>query len=313
MKEPTNTVSVESVKTNTEEMVAVASMPTERAPEQQTAYRESNALRLYMEEIGRTKLLTTQEEVELAQRVQQGDEQAREDMIKANLRLVVSIARTYEHLGLPLLDLINEGNIGLIKAVERFDPHRGVKFSTYAVWWIKQAMRRALANYARTIRLPVYAGQQLWHIRQAAVRLHEEFNREPTDDELAEDLGIAVDRVATLRNAGAQPVALESPIGNEDGGAFSDIIADEKAETPYEQLQDKTHRELIGEMVSRLPERQAFVVRSRFGLNGERQMSLEEIGKSFGVSRERVRQIETVALNRLRKLIYKRGIIKLAE
>src|SRR4051794_5602385 len=184
---------------------------------------------LYLREIGQTKLLTPQQEIELAKKIQKGDERAREDMIKANLRLVVKIARDYEEYGLPLLDLINEGNIGLMKAVERFDPTKGAKLSTYASWWIKQAIRRALSNQSKTIRLPVHVGDKLVHMRRAAVRLHEELGREPTDEELAKALETTATRINELRNAGARPSSLDAPIGgDDDSNPFGDIIGDEK-------------------------------------------------------------------------------------
>lgn len=285
---------------------------SERSGDNHGSPGEKTAFRLYMNEVAQTKLLTPEEEVNLARRVQQGDDAAREQMIKANLRLVVSLARSYENFGLPLLDLINEGNIGLMKAVERFDPSRGVKFSTYAVWWIKQAMRRGLSNFARTIRLPVNARDQLSKIQRAAVQLQEQFSRDPTDEELAEELDMTADRVTCLRSVSAQPVALESAVGNEDTGTFSDIIADERAESPFELFRDKAHRELLTEMVARLSRRQASVLRSRFGLDGEGPKTFDEIGNAFGVTRERVRQIQTIALKKLRELIYKRGVMEFA-
>lgn len=269
---------------------------------------------LYLREIGQTKLLTPQQEVELARRIQQGDEAAREEMIKANLRLVVKIARDYEEYGLPLLDLINEGNIGLMKAVERFDPTKGAKLSTYASWWIKQAIRRALANQSKTIRLPVHVGDKINHMRRAAVKFQEEFGREPTDEELAEELDTTAYRVAELRSAAIRPASLDAPIGgpDEDSNAFADIVQDENAETPYEELEEKTNTDLVREVLSTLPEREQTILRYRFGLDGENEKTLEEVGQRFGVTRERIRQIQNIALNKLRKAIQKREAMKMA-
>src|SRR2546429_6973182 len=208
-------------------------------------YDGDTAFHLYLREIGRTPLLTPQEEIELARRIKKGDRKAREQMIKANLRLVVKIARDYEGYGLPLLDLINEGNIGLMKGVERFDPKKGAKLSTYAAWWIKQAIKRALANQSKTIRLPVHVVDKLFHMRRAAVKLQEELGREATDEELAEELGTTAFRVARLRSAAIRPASLDAPIGDDDTNRFGDLVEDEKADTPYEQLEDKTNTDLV--------------------------------------------------------------------
>jgi RNA polymerase primary sigma factor len=273
----------------------------------------SNAYSLYLREIGQTKLLTPQEEIVLAARIKRGDERAREEMIKANLRLVVKIAREYEDYGVPLLDLINEGNIGLMKAVERFDPAKGAKLSTYAAWWIKQAIRRALSNQSKTIRLPVHVGDKLLHMRRAAMKLQEELGREPTDEELGQELQMTALRVAELRSAGTRPSSLDAPIGgDEDSDQFADIVKDERADTPYQQLEGKTNTEMIRELVERLPEREATILRHRFGLDGDDERTLEEVGQSFGVTRERIRQLQNIALNKLRKMIQKREAVKMA-
>lgn len=273
----------------------------------------SNAYSLYLREIGQTKLLTPQEEIGLAAKIKRGDERAREEMIKANLRLVVKIAREYEDYGVPLLDLINEGNIGLMKAVERFDPAKGAKLSTYAAWWIKQAIRRALSNQSKTIRLPVHVGDKLLHMRRAAMKLQEELGREPTDEELGQELQMTALRVAELRSAGTRPSSLDAPIGgDEDSDQFADIVKDERADTPYQQLEGKTNTEMIRELVERLPEREATILRHRFGLDGDDERTLEEVGQSFGVTRERIRQLQNIALNKLRKMIQKREAVKMA-
>jgi RNA polymerase primary sigma factor len=276
------------------------------------AYDGDSAYTLYLREIGQTKLLTPQEEIALAKRIQKGDEAAREEMIKANLRLVVKIARDYEDFGLPLLDLINEGNIGLMKAVERFDPRKGAKLSTYGAWWIKQAIRRALANQSKTIRLPVHVGDKLLHMRRASMRLQEVLGREPTDEELAGELGITALRVAQLRTASARPASLDAPIGDDETNRFSEIVQDDKADTPYEQLEDKTNTDMIREMVGLLPDREATILRYRFGLEGDNEKTLEEVGEKFGVTRERIRQIQNIALNKLRKMIEKREAVQMA-
>ncbi|HTD86073.1 MAG TPA: sigma-70 family RNA polymerase sigma factor [Candidatus Binatia bacterium] len=305
---------------NTEELQVVAEetenteapVETPLKPEQLPRER-TNAYSLYLREIGQTKLLTPEQEIKLAARIKRGDSRAREEMIKANLRLVVKIAREYEDYGVPLLDLINEGNIGLMKAVERFDPAKGAKLSTYAAWWIKQAIRRALSNQSKTIRLPVHVGDKLVHMRRAAVRLHEELGREPTDEELAKALETTATRINELRNAGARPSSLDAPIGgDDDSNPFGDIIGDEKADTPYEQLEDKTNTALVRELVEKLPEREATILRYRFGLDGDDERTLEEVGAKFGVTRERIRQLQNIALTKLKKMIQKREAVKMA-
>jgi RNA polymerase primary sigma factor len=272
----------------------------------------STAYMLYLREIGRTSLITPQEEVVLAKRIQAGDEAAREQMIKANLRLVVKIAREYEDYGVPLLDLINEGNIGLMKAVERFDPTKGAKLSTYAAWWIKQAIRRALSNQSKTIRLPVHVGDKLLHIRRAVTKLEKEFGREPTNEELAAEVEIAPERLSALRTAAIPPSSLDAPVGEGDGKRFDELIGDDKADTPYAQLEEKTTTDMLIEMLSSLPEREQIILRHRFGLEGDREKTLEEVGEQFGVTRERIRQIQNLALEKLRKMIEKREAVQMA-
>jgi RNA polymerase primary sigma factor len=276
------------------------------------ATETSNAYTLYLREIGQTKLLTPEEEVKLAKRIHRGDERAREQMIRANLRLVVKIARDYEEYGLPLLDLINEGNMGLMKAVERFDPNKGAKLSTYAAWWIKQAIRRALANQSKTIRLPVHVGDKILHMRRAAMKLQEVLGRDPTDEELAEELGTTPFRISELRSAAIRPASLDAPIGDDDSDHYGDIVQDEKAETPYEELEGKTNTAMVRELVRNLPDREATILRYRFGLDGDKERTLEEVGQKFGVTRERIRQIQNIALKKLRKVIEKREAIRVA-
>ncbi|MSU63101.1 MAG: RNA polymerase sigma factor RpoD/SigA [Pedosphaera sp.] len=275
------------------------------APRERTAYDGDTAIKLYLREIGQVALLTREEEVVLAARIHKGDKKAREHMIKANLRLVVKIAHDYDGLGLPLLDLINEGNIGLMKAVERFDPAKGGKLSTYGSWWIKQSIKRALANQSKTIRLPVHLVDKISKMRRTALRLQEEFGREPTDEELSDELGISASRVAQLRTAAIRPASLDAPIGDDDSNNFSEIVQDENAETPYEKLEEKTVTKMLQEMVKTLDSREATILRYRFGLDGGAEKTLEEVGEKFGVTRERVRQIQNIALNKLRKQIEK--------
>jgi RNA polymerase primary sigma factor len=269
------------------------------------SYDGDTAIKLYLREIGQVKLLTPQEEIELAARIKKGDKKAREQMIKANLRLVVKIARDYEGLGLPLLDLISEGNIGLMKAVERFDPAKGGKLSTYGAWWIKQSIKRALANQSKTIRLPVHLVDRISRMRRIAMKLHEVLGREPTDEELGEELGMSASRVSQLRTAAIRPASLDAPIGDDESNSFAEVVQDESAETPYQQLEEKTVTAMLQEMVTQLDPREATILRYRFGLDGGTEKTLEEVGQKFGVTRERVRQIQNIALNKLRKMIEK--------
>jgi RNA polymerase primary sigma factor len=295
------------------EPVAIAREPepVSRDARERQAYDGDSAIRLYLREIGQVKLLTPQEEIELAARIKKGDKKAREQMIKANLRLVVKIAHDYEGLGLPLLDLISEGNIGLMKAVERFDPAKGGKLSTYGAWWIKQSIKRALANQSKTIRLPVHLVDKISKMRRVAMKLHEEFGREPTDEELGEELSMTASRVAQMRTAAIRPASLDAPIGDaEDSHNYSEIVQDENAFTPYENLEDKTVTEMLQDKVKTLPEREATILRYRFGLDGGSEKTLEEVGQKFGVTRERVRQIQNIALRKLRRMIEKLEAVK---
>ena len=266
-----------------------------------SGYEGDASFTLYLREIGQVKLLTPQEEIDLALRIQQGDKKAREEMIKANLRLVVKIARDYEGIGLPLMDLISEGNIGLMKAVERFDPSKGAKLSTYASWWIKQSIKRALANQSKTIRLPVHLVDKISKMRRCAVRLQEELGREPTDEELADELGISASRVAHLRVAATRPASLDGPVAGDDTTSLGELVQDENAESPCEQLEEKNVLRILRQMVESLPSREALILKARFGLDGATEESLDQIGRDFGVTRERIRQLQETALNKLRK------------
>lgn len=263
----------------------------------------STALTLYLRELGRVKLLSPEEELQLAVRMKHGDADARERMIRGNLRLVVRIARDYAGFGLPLLDLINEGNIGLMTAVERFDPTRGAKLSTYASWWIKQSMRRALANQSKTIRLPVHIVEKIGHIRRAAFRLHELLGREPDDEEVASETSISAHEIARVRDANIRPASLDAPLGDEDASRLADIVRDENTASPYEHLAEKNAAAILVTLVEQLPPRENAVLRYRFGLDGGRERTLEEVGGKFGITRERVRQLQNLALAKLRRMI----------
>jgi RNA polymerase primary sigma factor len=245
--------------------------------------------------------LSPKEEIELAKRIQKGDEQAREHMIKANLRLVVKIARDYEGLGLPLLDLINEGNIGLMKGVERFNPAKGAKLSTYAALWIKQAIRRALGNQSKTIRLPVHVVDKMAHIRVAERKLREELGREATDEEVAAEMGFSLRQVKLYREAGKAPVSLDAPLGDgEDGKQVAEIVADPNAVGAYDQMVKQGDTELLQEVLETLTERERTILTMRFGLDGDSPKTLEQVGAHYSLTRERIRQIQEEALVRLR-------------
>jgi RNA polymerase primary sigma factor len=267
-------------------------------------YNESEgSLQLYMQEIGKVPLLTREQETKLASQVRRGDRRARERMIEANLRLVVKISYGYANFGLPLLDLINEGNIGLMKAVERFNPRKGAKLSTYAALWIKQSIRRALSNQSKTIRLPVHIVDKVHKLHRASLKLADALGREPSDVELAKHLGISTARVAQLRTFSVSPISLDAPIGDEDDSRFSDIVQDEGALTPYELLQVKTMRQEIRQHIKYLSPREAEIVAMRFGLDGKEPRTLDEVGKKFKVTRERVRQIQEIAVYKLRRRV----------
>jgi RNA polymerase primary sigma factor len=264
------------------------------------AFQGDTSIALYLRDIGRAKLLTPQEEIELAARIKKGDWEARDQMIKSNLRLVVKIARAYEGIGLPLLDLISEGNIGLMRAVDRFDPNKRAKLSGYGALWIRQAITKALASQSKAIRLPTHVVEKLGKMTRAASRLEEELGREPTDEELAAEVGTTSGRVTQMRMAAIRPASLDAQIDGQKTGSYADTIADEKAESPYEKLEDKTLTAMLREMINTLNRREQAVLRSRFELAGEPTMTLEEIGEELGLSAERVRQIEKAALEKLR-------------
>src|SRR5256884_7077693 len=263
-------------------------------------------LKRYLQEIGRIPLLTLEEEIELAAKIKKGDAEARERMINANLRLVVTIARDYANLGLSLLDLISEGNIGLTKAVERFDPTKGAKLSTYAMWWIKQSIKRALANQGKTIRLPVHLADKVAKVRRVSLQMSDELGREPTDDELGEEIGIDSDNITRLKSVGIRPASLDAPIADNDSTEFGEVIGDDEAQTPFELLRDKN---LLGEvdgLIEVLDAREKKIISHRFGLDGGKPKTLEDVGRDFGVTRERIRQLQNIALAKLRRALSKK-------
>src|ERR1022692_382624 len=265
-----------------------------------------NGIKIYLREIGQIALLTPKDEIRLAARIKKGDKQARAEMIKANLRLVVKIAHDYANLGLPLLDLISEGNIGLMKAVERFDPAKGGKLSTYAAWWIKQSIKRALANQSKTIRLPVHLVDKISKMRRVSLQMSEELGREPTDDELGEEIGIASGKVSQLKTVSIRPASLDAPISDDDSTEFGEIVGDLEALTPFERLRDQNLRDEVGDLLGVLDEREKKIIFSRFGLDGGKAKTLEEVGKKFGVTRERIRQLQNIALSKLRRALSKK-------
>jgi RNA polymerase primary sigma factor len=264
-------------------------------------------IRIYLREIGEVPLLTQAEEVALAARIRKGEEAARQHMIRANLRLVVKIAQDYARYGLPLLDLISEGNIGLIKAVERFDPNKGGKLSTYAAWWIKQGIKRALANQSKTIRLPAHLVDKISRMRKAERKLTEVFGREPTPEEIAHELDVPVSTVNHWTTVAIKPASLDAPIGDEDGGTFGEIIGDERMSSPFELIRDRQLLEEVESLMDRLDRREREILKYRFGLRGVPAETLEDVGVRFKVTRERVRQIQNQALLRLRELLEQQG------
>ncbi|MBN38567.1 MAG: RNA polymerase subunit sigma [Opitutae bacterium] len=262
---------------------------------------EQESLGIYLRQISTIPLITVKEEIELADRIKNGDDKARETMITANLRLVVKIAKEYSNIGLSLLDLINEGNIGLMKAVERFDPTKGGKLSTYAAWWIKQSIKRALANQSKTIRLPVHMVDRVTQIRRTSSELAERLGRDPSDDELAAEMNLPVSRITLLKSVSRKPASLDSPLGDDEGSTLGEVVPDEKAANPYERLQSKSLVGDVNSVLAQLEPREADIIRLRFGLEGLEPLTLEEVGDKIGVTRERVRQLQQQALRQLRK------------
>jgi RNA polymerase primary sigma factor len=261
-----------------------------------------DSLRLYLRSIGRVNLLTAGQEVALARRIERGDMLAKQRMIEANLRLVVSIAKSYLGRGLTFLDLIQEGSMGLIRAVEKFDYRRGYKFSTYATWWIRQAVTRAIADKGRTIRIPVHMVEKLNKVIHVERQLVQQLGREPTPDEIAAELETTVREVRDVLRMAQQPISLEKPVGEEDESELGDFVEDQTAESPFEQAAEHLRRENLGRALAALPTREREVIEMRFGLTGERPFTLEEVGRAFNVTRERIRQIENHTLKKLEAL-----------
>ncbi len=286
------------------------------APEREEPV-ERDSLQLYLREIGKTPLLSREEEAALFKRIRKGDAAAREHMIQANLRLVVKIAMDFRDFGLPLLDLISEGNVGLIKAVDRFDPGKGGKLSTYAGWWIRQSVQRALANQSKTIRLPVHLIAKISSLRRTARKLSEDLGRDPTDEELARELGLPVHKVAHLRSVSVQPASLDAPLGGAagepDSSSLGEVVRDENAVSPSDRLGEKNVSEDLQAVVESLDQREAEIIRLRFGLNGRTEMTLQEVGARFHVTRERIRQLEDLALRKMRRLMAGRDAPRVPE
>jgi RNA polymerase primary sigma factor len=267
-----------------------------------------DSLRLYLREIGKVPLLTADQEVYLAKRIERGDMAAKTQMIEANLRLVVSIAKSYLGRGLSFLDLIQEGSLGLIRAVEKFDYRKGYKFSTYATWWIRQAVTRAIADKARTIRIPVHMVEKLNKVVHIERQLVQRLGREPRPDEIAEELEMTTEEVREILRMSQLPVSLEKPIGEEEESELGDFVEDESAESPFDTATLSLRREDVEHALSALPERERQVIELRFGLSGSQPCTLEEVGRAFGVTRERIRQIENNTLKKLESLPEAQGL-----
>jgi RNA polymerase primary sigma factor len=278
------------------------------------SYEDSDAgFQHYLRQIAQYPLLTPAQEITLAAKIKKGDKNAKEEMIRANLRLVVKIARDYANLGLPLMDLISEGNIGLVKAVERFDPSKGGKLSTYGAWWIKQSIKRALANQGKTIRLPVHLVDKIAKIRRVGTSLSDELGREATDDEIAEEIGMNASKVSRLKQAAIRPASLDAPVGDEDSTEFGELVGDEAAVDPFENLSEKNLQVELGDLLGQLDDREKKIISARFGLEGSDPITLEEVGEKFGVTRERIRQLQNIALSKMRRALAKREKMSIAD
>jgi RNA polymerase primary sigma factor len=288
-----------------------AGLNIERAPAKRTRSKAplnlkpdmtTDALQLFLKDIGKARLLTAQEEVTLAKRIWRGDQDAKQRMVESNLRLVVSIAKNYRNQGLPFLDLIQEGTIGLVRAAEKFDYRKGFKFSTYATWWIRQAIARALADKSRTIRIPVHIVEKVNKIGRAERKLITAFGREPSVDEIAEVTGIDADEVDSIKRSAQAPISLQKPVGDEDASEFGQFIADEQAESPYQRAVEILASEALRDALENLSYRERRVLELRYGLGGEHPLTLDEVARTFNVTRERIRQIENQSLKKLQNL-----------
>jgi RNA polymerase primary sigma factor len=295
-----------------------AAQQVERAPDKRGRRKKAtidlkpdmttDSLQLFLKDIGKVRLLTAQEEVDLAKRIERGDLDAKQKMVESNLRLVVSIAKNYRNQGLPFLDLIQEGTLGLVRAAEKFDYRKGFKFSTYATWWIRQAVTRAIADKARTIRIPVHMVEKLNKVVHIERQLVQRLGREPEPEEIAEELEIHVDEVREILRMSQLPISLEKPIGEDEDSSLGDFVPDEAAESPFDTASLSLRREDVEFALSALPERERRVIELRYGLDGSQPCTLEEVGRAFGVTRERIRQIENNTLKKLEGLPEAQGL-----
>ena len=284
------------------EIVSAAAVELDDQPSRAAIETSTDSLQLFLKDIGRVELLTAAQEVELAKRIERGEHRAKQEMIEANLRLVVSIAKRYRNQGLPFLDLIQEGTIGLVRAAEKFDYRKGFKFSTYATWWIRQAVARAIADKGRTIRMPVHVVEKLNRIMRSERKLRAELGREPSTDEIARDVEMTPDEVEQIRRSAQVPVSLEKPVGDDDESEFGHFLADESAPLPDELAETTLQREALRSILGALSERERMVLELRYGLDGQQPRTLDEVGRAFNVTRERIRQIEHQGLKKLRAL-----------
>jgi RNA polymerase primary sigma factor len=282
--------------------IVAAEAEEEEQPVEQAREVSTDALQLFLKDIGKVDLLTAAQEVELAKRIERGDHGAKQEMVEANLRLVVSIAKKYRNQGLPFLDLIQEGTIGLVRAAEKFDYRKGFKFSTYATWWIRQAVARALADKARTIRMPVHVVEKLNKIVRSERKLRAELGREPSATEIGRDLDLTGDEVEHIRRSAQTPVSLEKPVGDEDESEFGHFITDENLPLPDEEAEITMRKETLRKILGTLSSRERQVLELRYGLDGQHPRTLDEVGRTFNVTRERIRQIENQSLKKLRAL-----------
>jgi len=284
------------------EVVTGEEEPDEELAQDEPREVSTDALQLFLKDIGKVDLLTAAQEVELAKRIERGDHCAKQEMVEANLRLVVSIAKKYRNQGLPFLDLIQEGTIGLVRAAEKFDYRKGFKFSTYATWWIRQAVARALADKARTIRMPVHVVEKLNKIVRAERKLRAELGREPSSAEIGRELDLSIDEVDQIRRSAQTPVSLEKPVGDEDESEFGHFLTDENQELPDEAAEVTLRKETLRKILGTLSSRERQVLELRYGLDGQHPRTLDEVGRTFNVTRERIRQIENQSLKKLRAL-----------
>jgi RNA polymerase primary sigma factor len=282
--------------------VVDGSEEAEQAPTRETREITTDSLQLFLKDIGKVDLLTAAQEVELAKRIERGEHRAKQEMVEANLRLVVSIAKKYRNQGLPFLDLIQEGTIGLVRAAEKFDHRKGFKFSTYATWWIRQAVARALADKARTIRMPVHIVEKLNKIVRSERKLRAELGREPTSAEIGIDVELSADEVEQIRRSSQAPVSLEKPVGDEEESEFGHFLTDDSEPLPEEVAEVQLRKATLQRVMATLSARERRVLELRYGLNGEHPRTLDEVGKTFNVTRERIRQIENQSLKKLRAL-----------